>query len=84
MALKLMLARVLAALPGLGAENGDLVQAPEATITSLAEAGLVDPHADAVAYAQGQQARIVKLDGAMAGAAAELGSALTDSTAPAA
>lgn len=54
-------ARVLAHLAQHGADNGDLLVGPEAVIKGLASAGFVDPHPDAVAYAEEQGARVVEV-----------------------
>lgn len=75
---KLIPARVLQALSAFGAEVGDVLHAAEDTIKSLFEAGYVDHTPEAVAYAQSQGAKVVKLGADDSAAAEQLGAALTE------
>lgn len=51
-------ARVLSDLPVHGVVAGDVLDAAAGTIKSLTDAGAVDPHKDAVAYAVGSGAAV--------------------------
>lgn len=51
-------ARVLSDLPTHGVVGGDVLDAADATIKILTDAGAVDPHKDAVAYAVGSGAAV--------------------------
>lgn len=53
-------ARVLSDLPTHGVLAGDVLDADARTIKTLTEAGAVDPHKDAVAYALGEGGATVK------------------------
>lgn len=54
-------ARVMADMPHYVLNNGDILQADEGTIVALAQAGKVDPHPDAVAYAESAGAAVKSL-----------------------
>jgi hypothetical protein len=69
-------ARVLQRIEAFGVECEHLIHGPEAAIKALAEAGLVDPHPEAVAYAKEAGVPVKKLDDPQA--AKELGSAMTE------
>ena len=56
-------ARVLCDVPSHGLRVGQLLRASAATVASLASSGSVDPHPDAVAYAESTGAAVASLDG---------------------
>ena len=78
---KIITARALVAIGQFGVESGDLFEGPKDAITALAGAGLVDPDPAAVSYAKRMGAKLVKIAGADAVAAGELGAALTEQAA---
>lgn len=69
-------ARVLADHAGLGIKCGQLIEGPEGIVKSLAAAGVVDNHADAVEYASGKGATVVSLQDSAA--AAEVAAAIAE------
>jgi hypothetical protein len=69
-----ILARALTHITALGVACGHLIEGPDDLIKGLGEAGLVDPHPDAVAYGKSQGVPVVKL--ADPQAAAELAEAM--------
>ena len=54
-------ARVIADMPHYGLNNGDILSAEEGAIAALAQAGKVDPHPEAVAYAESEGAAVKSL-----------------------
>lgn len=56
-------ARVLRDVPSHGLRVNDLLRASAATVAALAADGSVDPHPDAVAYAESIGAPVASLDG---------------------
>ncbi len=55
---KLVPARVLCSVPAHGVTNGQILEAAPAVIEQLQQAGQVDAHPDAVAYAKTQGAEV--------------------------
>lgn len=57
---KLAIALVLTDIPSHGLKAGQLLEASPELIAALAKVSEVDPHKDAVAYARGQGAAVVR------------------------